>query len=165
MKQSLLKEYFDYDEKHGNLIWKKQQQRGIKIEIGSIAGWINERGYRYISFRGKDYKAHRLVWMYNYGQFPNEGIDHVNHVKDDNRIDNLRDVSQRENCMNKSIYLNNKSGHAGVSFRYKKWRARINVNKKEISLGVFNKKEDAVKARKEAEIKYGFHENHGGKNG
>lgn len=131
---------------------------------GTRAGWGHE-GYREVYFEGKEYKEHRLIVLYMLGKFHNEEaqVDHVNQVKDDNRWCNLRIVNSTANSMNMSYYSNNNSGTMGVGWHKKqqKWVARIMVNKKPIQLGSFENKEDAVKARKDAEQKYGFHANHG----
>ena len=88
---------------------------------------------------------------------------HKNNKENDNRIKNLRELSHKQNMKNQSLYRNNTSGHAGVHWirRDKRWLAQIQVNGKKINLGYFKEKEDAIKARKEAEAKYKFHKNHG----
>jgi hypothetical protein len=90
-------------------------------------------------------------------------IDHINGDSMDNRIDNLRLVTHKENSLNKKLSSNNKSGVVGVSknSRNKKWKADITYNNQKYYLGEFNNFDDAVKVRKAAEIKYGFHKNHG----
>jgi len=104
--------------------------------------------------------AHRLAWFYMEGEWP---TGHINHIRDDNRWVNLREVSNQENHKNQSISINNKSGVIGVCWNKKarKWHAQIKVNYKAISLGCFSDIHNAIKARKDAEIKYGFHKNHG----
>ena len=111
---------------------------------------------------GVVHKAHRLAWMYVYGEWP-EYIDHIDGNGLNNRISNLRSVSKEESAKNKPLQLNNNSGCSGVRF-YKplgRWLARINVNGKRVHLGYFDLIEDAVKVRKEAEKKHGYHPNHG----
>jgi len=114
----------------------------------------------------KLYQAHRLAWLYIYGYLPKE-IDHINHDKKDNRIVNLREVTRSENMRNKPRISTNTSGACGVIWnkRNKKWNAQIawRVNGKIVNkwLGTFKNKEDAIIARKEANIKYGFHKLHG----
>ena len=86
----------------------------------------------------------------------NKIIDHINHNVLDNRKNNLRICTQNDNAKNKSKQINNTSGVTGVSWykRYEKWRVRIQANNKDILIGYFDDKEEAIKARKEAEIKY-----------
>jgi len=133
------------------------------VNIGDIAGGTEKNGYRVIRLKGKKYKAHRLAWLYIYGKFPDDQIDHINHIRNDNRISNLRSVTRSENLKNQSMFKNNTSGFSGVKWdkRDKVWKSQIGVNGKRIHLGEFTDKQDAIKARKEANIKYGFHENHG----
>lgn len=113
---------------------------------------------------GKTYYAHRIIWKWLYGDEP-KFIDHINQNRQDNRVENLRAVSKSENCRNTSIGKRNTSGHLGVQWdtRRKCWRAEIKVNKKNIHLGRFTTKEEAVQARKTAEREHGFHPNHGSK--
>ena len=161
MTQEYLKSLLDYNPETGKFIWRVSKSNYAKSR--SEAGWISN-GYRIIRIDGKGYRAHRLAWLWYYGSWPEDQIDHINHNRDDNRIENLREVSHIENHKNQSLFCNNTSGHVGVHWykTTKKWRAQIKANgKKIISLGYFKEKEDAIKARKEAEAKYKFHKNHG----
>ena len=90
-------------------------------------------------------------------------IDHINGVKFDNRLSNLRMVDHATNLRNSPRYSNNSSGYNGIYFHKatQKWMARIKVNTKWHYLGVFEKLEDAVAARAAADVKHGFHVNHG----
>jgi hypothetical protein len=103
--------------------------------------------------------------LLTYGSWPEDQIDHINGNKKDNRLENLRAVSNRENLRNKKIYKNNTSGTIGVSFYKSKqgYQASIKINGKRKNLGVFKNKEEAIAARAAANIKYNFHENHGRK--
>nr|DAG87205.1 MAG TPA: homing endonuclease [Herelleviridae sp.] len=86
----------------------------------------------------------------------NEEVDHINRDKNDNRKKNLRTVIHSQNGKNRSRQYNNKSGYTGACFdnTTQKWRARIIINNKVIYLGYYKQLEDAVRVRKEAEIKY-----------
>ena len=120
------------------------------------------QSYRTVSFNSKTYLAHRLAWFLHYGQWPSESIDHKNHDGTDNRLDNLRDVPQVDNLKNSKRSKANSSGCTGVSKGYKgRFYAWIGYKGKRISLGGFENFEDAVAARKEAEVRYGYHKNHG----
>ena len=124
---------------------------------GSIAGCKTSMGYIRIKIDRKAVFAHRLAWLYVYGYFPKQIIDHVNQIKDDNRIKNLRKSSALQNAHNISHKKTiSKSGFRGVSWhkRCKKYCARIRVNNKTISLGYFNNPESAHKAYLEAAKKY-----------
>ena len=133
-----------------------------KKSAGDVMGG-NHDGYIRISIDNQYYLAHRLAWFYMTGEWPSKLMDHQNHVRDDNRFDNLREVDHAENHKNYTLQSNNTSGVVGVSWRSdtSKWHARIKINGKIITLGCFLHKNNAIKARKEAEIKYNFHENHG----
>ena len=132
--------------------------------VNSVAGFIdNSVGYRKIKIKNVRYYAHRLVWLYYYGEWPDKSIDHIDGNKLNNRIENLRVVTHQENHKNRQRASNNTSGVTGVGVhtQTKKWRSRIRVDDELIHLGVFDNFEDAVAARKAAERKYNFHPNHG----
>jgi len=158
----------DYDPETGLFTWKATKRRGF---VGRQAGCFCPRdGYIRIRIDSKLELAHRLAWNMTYPDDPvgpNEQIDHINHIRTDNRIVNLRKASNTENSRNASIGVNNTSGALGVWFekRRNKWAAEIKVDRKKIHLGQFAEFADAVAARKAAEVKYGFHENHGKKRG
>lgn len=110
-------------------------------------------------------KAHRVLWAMHTGKWPELTIDHINGDHYDNRIENLREVTQGVNSKNQRLRSTNTSGQMGVCWatRYKIWTCNIKVDGELIFLGNFKVKEDAIAARKVAELKYGFHPNHGRK--
>ena len=144
-------------------VWKIWNTRYANQKAGTE--YESTKGYWVVQLDifGKKRKAHRVIWFMQYGEWPKDQIDHINGDSTDNRIENLRDVTHKENSLNRKLPCNNTSGTLGVSFdkKCKKWESYIMVNYTKISLGFFTHKEDAIAARKEAEIKYGFHENHG----
>lgn len=158
---------FRYDNNTGKLYWlvlpKCHRPDGE-------AGSKEKDGYVRVKFRQKHIPIHRIIWDMNNPKDmlePGEEIDHINHVRTDNRIVNLRKASNTENSRNASIGSNNTSGAVGVWFekRRNSWVAEIKVDRRKIHIGQFENFEDAVAARKAAEVKYGFHENHGKKRG
>lgn len=159
--QARLQELLDYNHDTGVLV--NRVSRAISAQAGKVAGWINGDGYRRIHIDGKDYLAHRLIWMYCHGKWPEGEIDHISGDRLNNKLVNLRDVSRGENCKNAKIPSDNTSGVIGVC-RYKetgKWRAYIQANGKKKHLGWFNDVAMAIVARQMAEVKYGYHVNHG----
>lgn len=130
---------------------------------GKEAFTANNRGYRCGRVNYTRYQAHRVCWLLHYGEWPTRQIDHINGVRDDNRIENLREVTAAENAKNLSVPSSNTSGAIGVSWRKAngKWKAQIKVKRRDIHLGYFDQFEQAVAARRAAEIAYGFHANHG----
>jgi len=114
---------------------------------------------------GGIHRAHRIAWLLHYDEWPDGTIDHEDGNGLDNRITNLRCVTQEANSKNQRVPKNNTSGHIGVSWSksHKKWQVKIKSNYKNIHIGFFSDIEHAVKYRKEAEVKYGFHANHGRK--
>lgn len=164
LTQEWLKKYLNYNKDTGLFTWINSYNN--KIRIGSIAGWVHNvhgKEYRSIMIKKKRYYAHRLACFYVTGSWPKQDTDHINGIGTDNRWSNLRDVSTSDNCRNRRIPLNNKSGVIGVSWEklVSKWRADIMINSKKTCLGFFDSLEDAAKIRKAAEIEHTYHPNHG----
>ena len=152
-----------YNPDSGAFVRKWRIGKGCRAIDGAVAGWTSDQGYTLIGIGGYDYFAHRLAWLYVYGQFPIDQIDHINHDKSDNRMVNLRAATTQENQQNISIPKTNKSGVVGVSW-YKnlsKWTAKIKVDGMSIHLGYFKEFADAVVVRQAANVAYRFHPNHG----
>jgi hypothetical protein len=154
-------ELFNYDADTG--ILTNKIARGSRAKAGEEAGGMHSEGYRQVMVGGKSYFSHRLVILMSTGSFPDEHTDHINGVRDDNRLVNLRAVSVQENNRNASQRIDNRSGVTGVSWdtRVGKWRSRIKVSGKLICLGFYEDWFEAVCARKSADNKMGFHEGHG----
>lgn len=155
LKWKTLTEILDYNSSTGLFYWKVASGR---VSIGAEAGTNHNAGYRQIRINGKLYLAHRLAWFYVYKEWPTQKVDHINRIKHDNRIINLRCVSDIENAHNSNRPSNNTSGSVGVSYHIKRghWMARIHVEGKTIYLGTFPSKDSAIQARKQAEKRYGF---------
>ena len=120
--------------------------QGRKIG-GRNAGGINKvSGYVEIWVSGKSYKAHRLAFLYMTGKFPDSGVDHFDLNRSNNKWENLRAATQLQNTWNTPIQKSNTSGFKGVSKRKDtgKWTARIRHNDSYLSLGCFDRIEDAV---------------------
>ena len=158
LTQAILKTQLDYDPITGIFVWIAVR---AGVTTGSVAGSRNTHGYRTIYIMGKCYMSHRLAWLYIYGAWPDDQMDHINGVKDDNRISNLRTVNQFDNAKNQKNREDNTSGCTGVHKHRNKWQARIMADRESVYLGSFDDFNDAVHARKAAELRYGFHENHG----
>lgn len=149
-----LKQKLIYNAETGEFTWRKG--RG-PVKAGSIAGRPHNKGYLRISVDYKDYLAHRLAWLYVHGEWPQDEIDHINGIKTDNRLCNLRQANREGNCRNVPVHKRNKLGIKGVSMRTdckKPFSARIMVSGKVILLGRFDTPEDAKAAYDLAAIKY-----------
>jgi hypothetical protein len=161
ISQIELKNIIEYNKETGVFTRKISTSNGANA--GDVAGTIHSSGYKKIRVLGVKHpvSAHRLAWLYVYGELPNH-IDHINGIRSDNRIKNLRSVTQQENNLNKKIFKNNSSRVSGLSWLKTtgKWRVRIGVSGKYKSIGCFRYKWDAICARKSAENKYGYHLNH-----
>lgn len=139
LTQSELKENLHYCSKTGIFC-----RLGANIKVGNF----DKDGYLIIKVNYVNYKAHRLAWLYMYGAFPDSKIDHINGIRDDNRILNLRICNDFENARNVGLRSDNTSGHKGVSYfkQTNKWKAYASLNKKIIHLGFYKHIEDAAKA-------------------
>lgn len=159
-EQNYLNKIFRHNSETGKLY--RIVSKGSRAHAGNEVGCINNKGYLIVSIDGTRYKVHRIIYKMYYGVDPNQ-IDHINGVRTDNRIINLRSVDSQGNNRNKKIHSNNTSGVTGVSWhiRYEKWMAKIVVNGKAIHLGSFTEKSEAISARQDAEMKLKFHKNHG----
>lgn len=159
--QKRFNEVFRYDAITGRLHWKIKTGRSVKI--GNVAGAPRKDGYWRVQVNNKRYLAHRVIWIMHNGKIPDGmQIDHINHDPSNNLLENLRLVTIQENAMNRSIQSNS-SSVMGVYWNSQrnKWQAQIKTNGKNKNLGRFINLQDAVSTRKQAEIKYGFHPNHG----
>jgi len=170
----LLRTLLSYEPETGKLIWLHRPVELFKTEIASLT-W-NARfagkdalttkdrdGYRVGEIFGRRAASHRVIWAIVHGEWPACEIDHINGIKSDNRLANLRNVSMHENQKNKKLPVTSTSGHVGVHREREsgKWKAHIKINQRRIYLGRYNSCEQAVEARTAAEKKYGFHSNHG----
>jgi hypothetical protein len=177
----LLRKLLRYEPETGKLFWRERPAEmfpGVKYGAAHSANMWNTRfagkeaftayadGYKAGSLFGRKYKAHRVIWAISYNQWPDQ-IDHMNGVQDDNRLENLRNVSHVENGRNQRKSIANTSGVTGVCWRDrdKKWVAKIKVAGHSKHLGHFDDKDIAIAARKAAEAHFGFHFNHGKEKG
>ena len=160
--RKIVMERLSYDSRTGLFKWKCRA--AAHVREGAEAGCLDKsNGYVKIKVAGRYYRAHRLAWLIVYGSFPPDQLDHINGVRYDNRIINLRAVTNTENCRNRALDNRNKSGHIGIYYNKQrnKWTASIGINYKKVHLGHFENLEDAIEARRIAEINYNYHPNHG----
>lgn len=156
MNQNRVRELLNYCSETGVFTWRISK-RGVTL--GRLAGNIGRYGYWYIVLDNKRYVAHRLVWLYVYGDWPADCIDHINRIRTDNKLANIRAVTRAQNLQNLGLDNKNKSGFRGVSYdaANKKWRASISIQGKAKNLGRYNTKDLAVIAYKAAAAKYHTH--------
>lgn len=120
-----LNEPLDYNPETGEFIWKSPNNR--RVRVGAVAGTLGHMGYCIITIDGKHYRAHRLAWLYVNGYTPENGVDHINRVKNDNRICNLREVSQQCNIRNSKRACTNTSGVCGVVWHHIKAKMNLEI--------------------------------------
>jgi hypothetical protein len=147
-----LRELLHYDPETGVFTWRVKRRC---VEAGAAAGSISPSRYRTIMVAGKNYQAHRLAWLYTTGEWPAEDIDHINGVRSDNRIANLRTCTRAQNSQN-TCKRSNRSGARGVWWhaRAQKWAAGITVNYKAHHLGLFDDIESASAAYVDAKARF-----------
>jgi hypothetical protein len=146
MTSEELKKIVHYDPETGVFTWVVPRYKAGRLV--KVAGSYTTRRYRMICIGGRNYREHRLAWLYMTGDWPQNLIDHRNGVHDDNRFLNLREATSVENGQNYALPAHNKSGYLGVHFRKDigKWRAKIKLNRKIINLGLFKTAEEASAA-------------------
>lgn len=155
LNQSELKEYLDYDPNTGHLTWIKKPNKGTVLY--SRAGSLTSSGYRKVKLFGKQYLEHRLIWCWVYGNYPSQHLDHINHIRDDNRISNLREVTISENARNRQT-KNSKTGEQGIWYckRRQRFIAEIVLNGKKVYQGSFIDPDEAIQQRRNKEIELGL---------
>jgi hypothetical protein len=141
LTQEKLKECLDYNSLTGIFTRKKYTSKTNKI------GGIDGHGYIHIGVYGNQYKAHQLAWLYHYGEHQKGQIDHINCNRQDNRIENLRDVDATINALNRS-------SAKGVYKYFNKYRARIKINGKNLHLGLFDSENQATQVYLNAKKQY-----------
>jgi hypothetical protein len=149
------REFFNYDPKSGDFFRIKKVSKYSNTIVGEKVKYVNTQGYIQFGFKGKTYKVHRTAWLLYYGESP-KVIDHINGIKTDNRICNLRSVNLHINNQNRHKHRNGKI--IGTSYRKEmnKWRSEIRLNGKRINLGHFNTEQEAHEAyKKEYKKHYG----------
>jgi len=160
LTQTRLMELLEYNSETG--LFKRLVTTSSRSLKGAIIGKKEKNLYPQIMVDSKKYTAHRLAWLYVTGEWPKH-IDHINHIKSDNRWVNLRNVTSKENQKNLSLAKNNTSGVLGVSWakQANKWLACIKIKGKTKNLGYFSDINKAKEAREKANLEFGFHNNHG----
>ena len=151
--QDELREYFKYVD--GHLIRIKNSPKGPNL-LGKRLGYTSGHGHLQGGFKNRYHLLHRLVWIYHNGAIESEVIDHINRVKTDNRIENLRAATHQQNSFNSAGWSNAASEFKGVSKSKKKWMARIRSDGKQHYLGTFRTEiEASLSYRKFANILHG----------
>lgn len=175
----LCRQLLRYEPETGKLFWRERSAETCKggapsganatakmingRMAGNAAGTMDPAGYIRVRVCGVDFQGHRLAWAVHFGSWPNEEIDHINGIKSDNRIANLRAVSRSENMKNRSLYCSNSSGTPGVTWNKArgKWQVEIRSSGQKFYIGLFATLPEAVAARLAAEVNLNFHPNHG----
>lgn len=168
---SYVKSILDYNFLTGEFFWKARSpdmfKKGKLSQDNICSRWNNRHagkktgnrhvnGFIYLIINSRKYMAHRIAWLYFYGEMPKLEIDHIDGNNSNNIISNLRQATRSENERNKGISSRNTSKFKGVCWNKNrsKWESYITVNRKQIYLGLFSDIDDAVFAYKEASKKY-----------
>lgn len=147
ISQKRLMELLEYNKETGVFTWRTTV--GGRAKSGTVAGTTTSNGYILIYVDKKPYLAHRLAWLYVYGELPSCGLDHKDMDRCNNRIENLRKADKSQNNYNRNAPKNNACGLKGVYYhrRGKRWASHITIRKKNYHLGLFDTKEEAYKVR------------------
>lgn len=144
-------EVLNYDPATGIFTWTNKASR----LRGRVAGRLGQDGYIVIRIDGTHVRAHRLAWAIHFSEWPSIQIDHINRIKTDNRIENLRLATQSQNNANRGHMPCNSHGDKGVTrLPSGSWQAQIQVNKKNHYLGAFKEKSEAMAAYAAAALQH-----------
>lgn len=137
MNIAKIRELLAYDPETGRFTWLVDAG---SVRAGDEASSMTIAGYSRVKLDGVHHYLHRLAWAFVHGEFPESDLDHVNMVKSDNRISNLRLATKAENQMHRGIPKNNTSGCKGVTWNATKgkWSVRCAANGKRKHLGYFD---------------------------
>ena len=146
LTQELVRSLFKYEESTGELRWRVRRQGVYK---GKPCRSLDRDGYRRVKINGKSYRVHRVIWLYVYGYLPENQIDHIDKIKINNRVSNLREASAFCSSQNRDNFKNNTSGVKGVSWSKseKKWKVTIMLNNVSKHGGYYKNLEEAVAIR------------------
>ena len=172
-----LNECFEYDSETGSLFWKERPVSHFEAGKWSAerkcnhwnkrfaskeAGSVGSEGYRCVKVDDQSYRVHRIIWKMIQGVDPAETIDHINGIRDDNRIANLREATMEEQMRNKTLRSDNTSGYIGVyPTKHGKWKSQGKRDGKSVHLGTYKCKHEAGEAAKEWRINRGYSDRHG----
>ena len=134
----LAREFLSYDPETGVFLWVKRP--GGKGDTGVRADHVITTGYRRINIFGRSYAAHRVAWLMTYGHWPYLHLDHINRVRDDNRIVNLREATHEQNMANTAARA---PGLKGTTLHHGSWRAQVYHRGKTYHLGSYATQEEA----------------------
>lgn len=153
LTQKDLKAQLSYNPETGFFTWVIRKP---KVKYGSIAGRKKPSGYVEIRLNLVSYQAHRLAWLYMTGAWPEGDIDHINSIRDDNRLCNLRQANRAQNLCNVGALASSSTGIRGVDLHKAtgRYRARIRVDGKRIELGQYDTAEEAGAAYRKAQIEH-----------
>jgi hypothetical protein len=172
-----LRELLDYNPETGKLYWKPRPQHMFSAKGGRQKAewqrwngrWAGKEALSHLTaneaFAGavfaRSVLAHRAAWAVHYGEWPKGEVDHINGVRTDNRIENLRDVDKSGNQRNAKRRKDNTSGYAGVYKMKNRYVAHIRIDGKLTIIGRFDTALEAHNFREVEKLKYGYHPNHG----
>ena len=173
LTQEIVRELLDYNPDTGALTWKSRDRKWFTSDH-ACQSWntryagksafkaIDGDGYKHGAIFNKKYTAHRIIWLWMTGEWPDPEVDHENHNRTDNCWKNLSEKDDNGQTRNHSLNCNNTSGQVGVcKIPDGRWKMQITDNEGRRHWYFFKTFDEAVAARKEAEIKYGYHKNHG----
>jgi hypothetical protein len=137
-----------YDPESG--VFTRLATTSPNAKAGQQAGTFRKDGRQQISIDGRHYLSSRLAWFYVYGQWPTPDVDHINRIRCDDRLTNLREATRAQNVANRGKQLGGYSKYMGVSRKRSRWEARIACEGKQIRLGIYATEEEAARTYDDA---------------
>lgn len=168
----VLRSRVSYDAETGKFVWLRLPEGGRdcpnrqfngRYADKEAFGYVDANGYCVSCIGGARLLGHRAAWAMHYGVWPSLALDHINGVRRDNRICNLREATTEENGRNRRPTQESRSGALGVTYDKSRglWIARIGDKGRSRYIGKFKNIDAAIAARKSAEAELGYHPNHG----
>ena len=142
-----VRQIFDCDPETGRLTWRVYRP---KCPIGAEVGTLHHKGYRRVLYNWRSYGVHRIIWLYVYGEWPKDQIDHINGIRDDNRITNLREATNQQNQWNRPVKKGATTGIKGVRRHQKGFQVSVQKDGREQYIGYYSDAEVARAAYRSA---------------
>jgi hypothetical protein len=141
---NLMRRLLRHDPDTGKLYWREHRRGGARA--GGEAGGPDRDGYIKLTVNRRSYQAHRIAWLLSYGDWPEGQIDHINGVRTDNRLSNLRDVTNRANHQNQRCHRNGRLVGAHFHKQHERWMSQIRVKGTNKYLGLYDTEQEAHEA-------------------
>jgi hypothetical protein len=148
-----VRDYFTFDADSG-VLTRIRSDQSDKFQPRPLGGNVGDGQYVTVMFKGRVLQGHRVAWFLHYGTDADGFIDHINGVRTDNRIINLRSVTHQQNCLNSRPKTAGRLKGAQFSTARGVYQSSIRVGARRVFLGNFSTEVEAHEAYVAAAVKY-----------